>query len=119
MKNLLLAFCLILVGQAAEAKKLKIALMAPEGTTWGDGMRDMAKEIKGTLMAPYEDIQSVVATTPKFWDTLTRGGSVLAILQVREKKLKKMTWEIRDQQSLQTVCEFLPAKLGDRVQVNL
>ena len=80
---------------------------------------EIAGRQKGTLIAPYEDIQSVVIDKPTMWDTWTRGGAVAALISVREKTLKKMTWEIRDVQSLITACQFLPAKLGERVNLKM
>ena len=71
----------------------------------------LARESRGNLIALYDDAD--------FMTRLIRGGAVGAVLSVREKTLGKMKWEVRDHQSLLTVCEFLPAKLGERVTVNL
>ena len=44
--KLLLVLILVMTTNLAFAKKLKIALMAPKGTTWADVVKDMSKDIK-------------------------------------------------------------------------
>ena len=104
--------------ESAGASPLGEATNNFAGYSDGD-LVEMARKQKGTLIAPYDDIQSVVIDKPTMWETWTRGGAVAALISVREKVLKRMTWEIRDLQSLITACQFLPAKLGERVNMKM
>ncbi len=77
------------------------------------------RDHKGSLVAMYDEINSISIDKRGMAAAWTRGGSVAALVTVNEQSLGKMTWEICDQQSLVSVIEFLPARLGDKVQCNI
>ena len=84
-----------------------------------EALVELARKQKGTLIAPYDDIDSALIAEPTAWEVWTRGGAVAALLTIRERQLKTMVWEIRDLKSLVTASEFLSAKLGERFSAQI
>lgn len=78
-----------------------------------------SRDFKGSLVCPYDEIISLQIDKTGLLDSFTRGGSVNALIKVRDKTLGSMTWEVFDKESLLNACDFLPAKLGDRATCNI
>ena len=109
-----------LIGNAIESAS-EVTMMESESkfTRCSDAeLIDLARELKGSLVAKYDEITSISIDAPGFLDVICRGGSVAGIITVKEQTLGKMTWEICDVNSLATAFEFLPAKFEEITRVN-
>ena len=109
-----------MIGNAIEsASEVTMTELESHFTRYSDSqLIDMAREMKGSLVAKYDEIDSMSIDAPGFLDAICRGGSVAGIINVKDRTLGKMTWELCDVHSVNIAFEFLPAKLGNIVRVN-
>lgn len=80
-----------------------------------DHILSLARTRKGSFICLSDDIRSVTITAPGIIGRML--GSVAGWITIRDKRVGKVTVEVKDHNSLSSIVEALPKRFGDRANV--
>ena len=82
-----------------------------------DHLMSLARQRKGSFISLNDDVRSVTISAPGAIGRMF--GSVAGWITIRDKRLGKITIEVKDPGSLASIVEAAPKRFGDRANVNV
>jgi hypothetical protein len=82
-----------------------------------DHILSLARSRKGSFISLNDDIRSVTISAPGVIGRMF--GSVAGWVTIRDKRLGKISIEVKDPNALSAIVEVAPKRFGDRANVNL
>ena len=82
-----------------------------------DHLMSLARSRKGSFISLNDDIRSVTISAPGAIGRMF--GSVAGWITIRDKRLGKITIEVKDPSSLASIVEAAPKRFGDRANIRV